>query len=130
MEIREFKKGEVIIEKGEMTRDLFFLTEGLVEISTKEEDGEFVLNEIRPPQFFGDIAFFYGIPRTATAKAKTDVEVFVLKYDTLEYQVKDLPELLRPIFETLISRIKSRDDRNNELQIEIEELRRKLESGD
>ena len=97
----------------------------MVEISAKEEDGDFVLNEIKPPQIFGDIAFFYGLPRTATAKATTKVEVFILKYQNFEYQVKDLPELLKPIFNTFINRIQQRDKKISELEQEIAELRRK-----
>jgi len=126
MKLKTYKPGEIIIQKGEMNRDLFFLTEGVVEISTKEEGGDFVLNEIKPPQIFGDIAFFYGIPRTATAKAKTRVEAFVLKYENFEYQCKELPELLKPIFITLVSRIESRDKKILELEEEISELKRKF----
>ncbi len=130
MKLKTYTSGEIIIQKGEMTRDLFFLTEGMVEISTKEEDGDFILNEIEPPQVFGDIAFFYGLPRTATAKAKTKVEVFILKYENFEYQVKELPELLKPIFSTLVSRIQSRDNKIKELEMEMVELKRKLEASD
>lgn len=130
MKLKTYTPGEIIIQKGEMTRDLFFLTEGKVEISTKEEDGDFILNEIEPPQVFGDIAFFYGLPRTATAKAKTKVEVFILKYENFEYQVKELPELLKPIFNTLVSRIQSRDNKIKELEMEMVHLKRKLEASD
>lgn len=118
-----FNPGDVIIRKGEVSRDLFFLIEGVVEISTKEENGDFILNEIKPPQVFGDIAFFYGLPRTATVKAKTKVEVFVLRYENLDYQIKELPELIKPIFETFISRIQSRDKRIEELEEELRKLK-------
>ena len=124
MKLKTYRPGETIIEKGEMSRDLFFLTEGVVEISTSEQDGGFILNEIKPPQLFGDIAFFYGLPRTATAKAKTEVEVFVLKFENIEYKTKDLPELLKPIFSTFVSRIQSLDDKIRELEMEIAELKK------
>ena len=124
MKLKEYNPGDVIIKKGEVNRDLFFLIEGVVEISTKEEDGDFILNKIEPPQMFGDIAFFYGLPRTATAKATTKVEVFVLRYENFEYQVKELPELLKPIFDTLISRIRLRDEKIAELEEELMKLKR------
>ena len=123
MKLKEYNPGDVIIKKGEVNRDLFFLIEGVVEISTEEEDGDFILNEIEPFQVFGDIAFFYGLPRTATAKATTKVEVFVLKYENFEYQVKELPELLKPIFDTLVSRIQSRDKKITELEEELMKLK-------
>jgi len=64
IENRTYKPGEVMIHKGEMDRDLFFLTEGLVEISRKEGGEDFILNEIEPPHILRDIAFLSGTPRT------------------------------------------------------------------
>ena len=64
IENRTYKPGEVIIHKGEMKRDLFFLTEGLVEISRKEGGEDFILNEIEPPHILRDIAFLSGTLRT------------------------------------------------------------------
>ena len=104
---RTYQPGEVIIHKGEMNRDLFFLTEGLVEISRKEGDEEFILNEIEPPYILGEIAFLFGMPRTATAIAKTEVRAFVLKYEDLRNLLKDLPEWIHPLLTSLASGIKS-----------------------
>ena len=127
MELRTYKAGEIIIQKGEKNRDLFFLIEGVVKVTTADEDGDYLLNEMRPPEVFGDFAFFYGLPRTATVKAKTGTEVFILKYENFEYQVKELPELLKPIFNTLIHRIELRDRKISELEKEILDLKDKLD---
>lgn len=126
MKLKTYKAGEIIIQKGEKNRDLFFLVEGVVEVSTKDEDGEYTLNEMRPPEIIGDFAFYYGMPRTATVKAKTNVEAFILKYENFEYQVKELPELLKPIFATLVQRIELRDKKISELEKEIADLNDKL----
>ncbi len=104
---RTYQPGEVMIQKGEMNRDLFFLTEGLVEISRKEGDEEFILNEIEPPYILGEIAFLFGMPRTATAIAKTEVRAFVLKYEDLRDLLQDLPEWIHPLLTSLASGIKS-----------------------
>ena len=126
MNFKTYNSGEIIVQKGDKTRDLFFLVEGVVEALTKDEAGSYILNEMRPPEVFGDFAFFYGLPRTATVKAKTDADVFILKYETFEYKVKELPELLKPIFKTLIERIEGRDKKIAELVSENSELKRKL----
>ena len=129
MEKEIFQPGEIIIQEGEASRDLFFLTEGVVEISIKAEDGTFILNEIEPPQIFGEISFLNGSPRTATAKAKTQVEVFVLKHEVLKEQVIKLPAWLKPLLSTLISRIKSRDKRIVELKEEILRLKKNSQNS-
>ena len=128
MNLKSYKAGEIIVQKGEKTRELFFLVEGVAEVFTTDEGGSFILNEMRPPEVFGDFAFLYGLPRTATVKAKTDVEVFILKYDTSEYKVKELPEMIKPIFKVLIEKIERRDKKITELEAEIDELKRKQNS--
>lgn len=125
MERRTYQPGEIIIQRGELNRDLFFLTEGAVEVSTKEENGEVILNEMEPPQVFGDFAFYYGLPRTATVRAKTDVEVFILKYEKLKGPITELPELFKSIFTTFVGRIQERDKRIVDLTEEISALRGK-----
>jgi CRP-like cAMP-binding protein len=104
---RTYRPGEVLMHKGETHRDLFFLTEGLVEISRHEGDAEFVLNEIEPPYILGEIAFLFGAPRTATATAKTEVKAFVLKYEDLKELLKDFPAWLPPLLTALSSDMKS-----------------------
>ena len=121
---RTCRPGEVLIHQGEMKRDLFFLTEGVVEISRKEGDGELILNEIEPPYILGDVAFLFGMPRTATATAKTEVRTFVLKHEDLRELLKDLPAWVHPLLTSLASGIKSLHHRSKTSEkkvLEIEE---------
>jgi len=104
---RTYRPGEVLMHKGETNRDLFFLTEGSVEISRHEGDTEFVLNEIEPPYILGEIAFLFGAPRTATATAKTEVKAFVLKYEDMKELLNDFPAWLPPLLTSLASDMKS-----------------------
>jgi CRP/FNR family transcriptional regulator, cyclic AMP receptor protein len=128
MKLKTYQTGEVIIQKGDKNRDLFFLVDGAVEASTGDDGGGYILNEMIPPAVFGDFAFFYGLPRTATVKAKTPAEVFILRYENLAYQVKDLPELLKPIFAELIQRIELRDERIRELEKTVLDLEDRLKA--
>jgi CRP-like cAMP-binding protein len=121
VESKTFQPGEVMIRKGDTNRDLFFLTEGSVEISAESADGDFVLNEIEPPYILGDIAFLSGFPRTATAKAKTKVTLFIMKYENFMDLSKDFPEWLRPLLTSFASGVKSIHFRMAELRKEIAE---------
>jgi len=119
---RNFKPGEVMIGQGETKRDLFFLTDGVVEISRKDGDTDLVLNEIEAPYILGDIAFLFGMPRTATAKAKTDVTVFVLKQEDLWELLKDLPPWVHPLLTSLASGIKSLHHKSGTLEKRLLEV--------
>lgn len=126
MKRKTFKPGQIIIQEGEMDRDLYVLNDGVVEISTREENGAVVLNEIEPPQIIGELSFLTGLPRTATARAKTNTEVYIFKYENLENQIAELPKSIRPILNTLISRIKAQDKRIVELEEEVLALKNRV----
>ncbi len=116
MESRTWAPGEVIIREDDTNRDIFFLTKGVVEISVEKEAGSFILNEIESPHILGDVAFLSGLPRTATAKAKTEVKSFVLKYEDFMRVFKGTPEWFSPLLSSFVSGIKSLHYRIAELQ--------------
>lgn len=122
IESRTYKPGEVIIHKGEMKKDLFFLTEGHVEISNKEGDKEFILDEIESPYILGDIAFLSGVPRTVTAAAKTEVKTFVLKYEDLRDLFKGSLSWIHPLLTSFASGIKSLHHKNKTLERRLLEM--------
>jgi len=126
MKSRTYKPGEIIIQEGQMGRDLYVLNDGVVEISTTEDNGRVILNEIEPPQILGELSFLTGLPRTATAKAKTNAEVYIFKYENLEGEIAELPKSIRPIINTLISRVRSQDRRIVELEEEMLRLKKEL----
>ncbi len=121
IENRTYKPGEVIIHKGEMKRDLFFLTDGLVEISIKEGDREPILAELEPPYILGDIAFLSGTPRTLTGIAKTEVRTFVVKYEDLRNLFKGPLTWIHPLLTSFASGIKSLHHKNKTLERKLSE---------
>jgi CRP/FNR family transcriptional regulator, cyclic AMP receptor protein len=118
---RTYKPAEVLIRQGETSRDLFFLTEGVVEISRKGGDEDLVLNEIESPYILGDVAFLFGMPRTATATAKTEVKAFVLKHEDLKDILNDLPPWVHPLLTSLASDIKSLHHKSQTLEKRLSE---------
>ena len=118
-----YATGEIIIQEGEINRDFFVLNEGIVEISTKDENGKYILNEIEPPEIFGELSFLTGQPRTATAKTKTRSEVLVFEYEFLKNQIATLPEWIKPVLNALISRNKACARKIVNLKQEILELK-------
>jgi CRP/FNR family transcriptional regulator, cyclic AMP receptor protein len=119
---RTYQPGEALMRKGETSRDLFFLTEGLVAISRQEEDKDFILNEIAPPYILGEIAFLFGTPRTATVTAKTAAKAFVVKYEDLRELTKDFPAWLPALLTALASDIKSLHHKANVAAKRVAEL--------
>ena len=129
MKVETYRSGDIIIQEGDTDRDLYVLNAGVVEVSMREENGTIVLSEIEPPQIIGELSFLTGQPRTATARAKTDVEVFIFPYENLESQISQLPTSIRPIINTLISRVKSQDRRIMELEEQLLAFKRSSQAA-
>jgi MFS family permease len=69
--------GREIVREGEAGDRFYVIASGEVEIV---KDGE-VINEEGPGEFFGEISLLRDVPRTATVRAKTDVELRALERD-------------------------------------------------
>ena len=74
--IQEYKRGEVIIRKGEDKTDVFFILSGCVVIFVYGSEGShFLLKELFQGNFFGELSAIDGEPRTAWVLALEDVAV-------------------------------------------------------
>jgi CRP-like cAMP-binding protein len=126
-ESKTFKPGEVLIHEGEDNRDLYILSSGVIEITVENELSSVVVGEISPPEILGELSFLNGTPRTATVKAKTDVEVFVLSYEKVKQEMSDIPNWFKLVLGTLTNRMRSCDEKIKEYDQRIKELEAKLE---
>jgi CRP-like cAMP-binding protein len=121
IEIKKYGPGDVILRKGEKNRDLYFLAEGHVEITSEEKDGNILLNEIKDPNIFGDLGFLFGFRRTATAIAKTEVKLFMLNYEIFSREITEFPDWLSPMLSSLVSGIKELHDEIIRLEKKVSE---------
>jgi len=67
--------GMVLIAQGERTGKLYVLRSGEVEV---ERDGKFVLSTRTAGSIFGEMSLLLDIPHSATVRAVTDTEVFII----------------------------------------------------
>lgn len=122
-ESRIYQPGEIIVREGEKNRDLFILSEGVIEVSVKAEKEQIVINEIHPPEILGEISFLNGTPRIATLTARTKVEVYILSYEKVKQEMADIPAWFKLILRTLTSRMKSCDQKIKHLETEMKKFK-------
>ena len=116
---RTYESGEIIIRQGEKNRDLIFVTEGSIEISTEGGGEEVMLSRVSAPYILGDIGFLAGFPRTATVKARTTLKGFVMKYEHFSNLFPQLPEWFAPLLTEFVSGIKSLHYENMQIKREM-----------
>jgi putative peptide zinc metalloprotease protein len=91
---RRFSSGEALVRQGETADSFFLLRRGTCAISERTPDGaESVIARIGPGATFGELALLEGTPRTATVRAETDGEAFVV--DAAAFQ-RLLADVLAP----------------------------------
>ncbi len=68
--------GHVLLEQGTQTGKLVVLKDGEIEVV---RDGKFVSSTTAPGAIFGEMSLLLEKPHTASVRAVTDVEVFVIQ---------------------------------------------------
>jgi putative peptide zinc metalloprotease protein len=80
--------GDVIMREGERGDDVLLIREGEVEALRDDANGERVLARLGPGSLIGEIAVLTGSPRTATVRARTDLEALVVRGEDVRAVVK------------------------------------------
>jgi CRP-like cAMP-binding protein len=71
-----YPAGHELIRQGDRSGRLYVLKSGEVEV---ERDGVFVSSANRPGAIFGEMSLLLDTPHSASVKAITDIEVFVIE---------------------------------------------------
>jgi hypothetical protein len=82
--------GETVVRQGEMGQEMYFLSSGEVEVLT-EKGG--CVNTLTGGAFFGELSLLKAGRRTATVKAITFCDLFVLSKEDFDEVLKFYPEL-------------------------------------
>ncbi len=101
LSVERYPAGDVIINEGEAGDRLYIIHRGQVEVLASDTSGhQRPLNVLREGDHFGEIALLYDVPRTATIRALTPVQLYSLNredFDSLLASVPGLREMLEQV---------------------------------
>ncbi len=107
--VQYFGAGEPIVREGDEGDSLFIIREGTVEVLAATGDGKQVhIRDLTVPAFFGEMALMTGEKRTATIRARSDVELLELNRDTFGELFKNHPETAAQMGEVIAFRMTER----------------------
>jgi CRP-like cAMP-binding protein len=110
-EERQFARNDIIFRQDEPATELFVVSAGRVAIATSSRDGrETVVAVLDDGSLFGEMSMFDDAPRSADARALTDVTVVVLGYEHTRRVLEHQPEVLWDVVRLLTARLRATDE--------------------
>lgn len=108
---RNFRAGEVLFRENEKSACFFIVKKGIVEVYQRHGTPQAVLlATLEAGRVLGEFAGADGGPWTATAIAKTDVEVGAVRSDILKLQVKQCPLWFQAVIFELVRRLRNTEE--------------------
>jgi NADH dehydrogenase FAD-containing subunit len=93
-----YEPGDVVVRQGEEGSCAYLIMNGEVEVLRKDGNHEQRVGQLKPGECFGEIALLADVPRTATVRCLTPVDLVVLprgEFMTLAEGYKDLGNALK-----------------------------------
>ena len=85
-----FDAGEIVIQEGDSTRSVYVILDGQVRVFTQDEEGhELELADLKMGQFFGEMSFVSGKPRSSSVAALESSVLIELSYPSMVKVVKE-----------------------------------------
>ncbi len=96
MVVHTLKPGHVIVQQGDTGKSVYVIASGAVKVHTTLPSGERLdLATLEPNDFFGEMAFLTGKPRTATVEAAEDAVILEVSEDQLRDLTGRRPRVLQ-----------------------------------
>ncbi len=94
MNVQTHGSGEIIVREGDRGKSVYIIASGSVKVYTTMLSGEVVeLAKLWPSEFFGEISFLTGKPRTATIETLEDTTVLEMTEDRLNELIQKHPRV-------------------------------------
>lgn len=122
-----FGRGQTLFRQGEKGGELFFIKSGKVELSVHNDEGETaVVAVVGDKSVLGTMTFLEGDPRSATAKAVTDVKAVVINQAQREKLLKTVPPWFVVLVKDLSSSLRRINIEYAHLKTENELMKKRL----
>jgi CRP-like cAMP-binding protein len=109
-EIQTFEDGEIVVQEGDETREMFVIKEGAIEVFRNVGGHEVRLAVLDRGNFFGEMSLLEGLPRSATARARGKTELVVLRPGTLLLRIRQDPTFAFELLQQMSHRVRQLND--------------------
>jgi CRP/FNR family cyclic AMP-dependent transcriptional regulator len=103
--LREFPAGTILFEEGRTGKELFVIREGVVQISRKIANKNFILADIPKGSFFGEMSLLLNRSRSATATVIEPSKIMVFDQQTFNSMIKNESNIAIRVMQSLAKRL-------------------------
>jgi len=122
-QLTAYKAGKSIFQEGDPGDGIYIIVEGNVQITCLiGENQRRVLSRLGPGDFFGEMAVLDQQPRSATALAETDTQVYFILRDDLQRILTRSPGLALGLVREFSQRMRDFNHRYTEEVVQAERL--------
>jgi CRP-like cAMP-binding protein len=114
-----FNQGEMIIREGDPGRSIYVILDGQVRVFTRDHHGEELeLAVLGASQFFGEMSFLTGKPRSGSVMALDTSVIVELSYTSMRRVVKEHPTVKKVLVEYYQQRLGSTEQKRAEVGVD------------
>lgn len=107
---KAFSKNEYICYEGQPGNEMYIILKGLISICVTSPIGTLVeVAQLNQGDFFGEMAIFDNLPRSASCIAKEDTVCIVVTKDNLSAFIGNCPDMAAKMVENMSTRIRKLD---------------------
>lgn len=109
-----FESGKFIFLEGDKDFHFYIIESGRVEIFTNTNGKYIKITEFGPGESFGEFALLDRSPRSASARALTDVSLFKVSEQGFQELLAQLPDWASSMLKSFAHRLKAMNERLKE----------------
>lgn len=100
-----FEADQVVFKQGDEGDAAYVIMEGEADVLVNASAGEIVLATVGRNDFVGEIAILCDVPRTATIRAKSQLETLKVNKETFIRLMSEFPEMSIEVMRELADRL-------------------------
>lgn len=100
-EMRQFRRGQLILSKGEVSGRLYILIDGMVKVTLAKHGKNLTLAVLRPGDMFGELSMINGQATTADIVGMKDSKVLIITRDRVYAMLQENTDFMCMFLETL-----------------------------
>lgn len=116
-DVRSFKTGDILFKEGDPGGELWIIKKGDVEIFRERSGRSFSLGTLTKGELLGTMTALNGAPRSASVRAKSDVEVSVVGVEQMQKLLGSVPSWANSFIKDLVARVHYANDLHIESEL-------------